>query len=837
MKLNKIFQLGYLVIALFVYSLYPVKVAIAQHTNATKSSQSLTPPMGWNSWNHYACSGLNEDVIEKTASAMVSNGLKDAGYTYINLDDCWMASSRDSNGNLVPDSSKFPSGMPALVSYVHNLGLKFGLYEDVGTETCSGLPGSYGHYDQDAATFTTWGIDYIKMDWCNHTGLDPETQYTAFAKALTTANANVVLSICDWGVNQPWNWAPNVGNSWRTTPDIGDSWQSMVDNMQATSAYAFAAAPSAWNDPDMLEVGNGGMTDTEYKTHFSMWAMLAAPLILGNDLTSMSSTTLSTLTASEVIALDQDASGKQAVLLTANSKGQQIWSRQVSDGTVVALLNLDSSATTITANWSDLGIDAGKSSTVRDLWTKKDIGTYSDSFSTSVSAHGVVLVKINANANMPTQTVYEADTSTNTLGGDVVVQSNPGSWGQSLLDGNDVGYIGNSSANYATINNIKVDTAGTYHLLIYSSVSGTRSYNVSVNGGSSTSVSVTGGSYVVPTVVGLDVSLNAGNNTIEFSNSNAWAPDLDHIVVSEAGEKVSSFNIVYPTSGVTISASGGSANASLTLVPINGFTGKVAFTCTVPAAMAGASCVASDVTLDGQNNATAAITINTSANSSSYIHQYSFKSNQLNQPTMFTENKATNKSLPSKGKKARNFSWLCFLFPISTLIGFCSKRGHLTCKNLFLLNVLFLFVAAVMQITACGKASKSSSSQTSSCVSLTSAPQNLSATAVTSTSVALSWSSPTVDSSCSITSYTLNNSGSKTVLGNSTSTTVTNLTPAHSYTFSVAASDSYGTSAFSNPISVTTPTAGSTRSGTYDFAITATSGDVVREANVQVTVQ
>jgi hypothetical protein len=201
---------GLLVCVVLLFSLY---------AGAADKGLAATPPMGWNSWNHFGCSGLNETVIKQTAAAMVSSGMKAAGYRYVNLDDCWMAARRDLNGNLVPDPTRFPSGMLALASYIHSLGLRIGLYEDVGTATCQERPGSYGHYQQDADTFASWGIDYIKMDWCNNTGLDPKTQYTQFGHALASAKGNIVLSICDWGTKQPWTWAPKVGNTWRTTPD------------------------------------------------------------------------------------------------------------------------------------------------------------------------------------------------------------------------------------------------------------------------------------------------------------------------------------------------------------------------------------------------------------------------------------------------------------------------------------------------------------------------------------------------------------------------------------------------------------------------------------------
>lgn len=472
---------------------------LASFARASSNSLALTPPMGWNSWYHYGCDGLNETGIKNIADAMASSGMQAVGYQYVNLDDCWMAASRNANGDLVPDPAKFPSGMPALVSYIHNLGLKVGLYEDAGIETCSGRPGLFGHYQQDANTFASWNIDYIKVDWCNYIldsqVLDPQTQYTLFSQALANSGGNVVFSICDWGRNIPWTWAPSVANLWRTTPDISDEWLSMVNNMEATSALAPFAAPGAWNDPDMLQVGNGGMTDLEYKTQFSMWAILAAPLIASNDLTTMSAASMATLTNAEVIAVDQDASGKQGVLLSDNGNGLQLWARNVAGGTIVALLNLSGAATVITANWGDIGLNPRETANVRDLWAHTDLGSFSNSFSAEVSSHEVVLIKIGADGSGKLQSLYEADASENTLAGTAVVQSCAsvaGEFGYSCLDGNDVGSIGNGAANFVTVNDVNVPSDGPFAMTVYGSVSGTRSYYVTVNGVSKGQISVTG---------------------------------------------------------------------------------------------------------------------------------------------------------------------------------------------------------------------------------------------------------------------------------------------------------------------------------------------------------
>jgi len=278
-----------------------------------------TPPMGWNSWNIFQ-TNINEKVIKEIADVMVSSGMKAAGYKYIVLDDGWMSMRRDSiTGNLIPDPKKFPHGMKALADYIHSKGLKFGLYNCAGTNTCQGYPGTRGYEYQDARLYATWGIDYFKYDWCNTKGINAKEAYTTMSKALQKAGHPIVFSVCEWGLNKPWKWAASVGELWRTTDDIYHvfdgvhdfgTWSALgvmriVDLQKGLRKYA---GPGHWNDPDMLEVGNG-MTTSEDRTHFSMWCMLAAPLIAGNDLRKMSKTTLDILTNREVIAVDQDSLG------------------------------------------------------------------------------------------------------------------------------------------------------------------------------------------------------------------------------------------------------------------------------------------------------------------------------------------------------------------------------------------------------------------------------------------------------------------------------------------------------------------------------------------------
>ncbi|UJR30271.1 hypothetical protein I4U23_017809 [Adineta vaga] len=268
-----------------------------------------TPQMGWNSWNHFGCN-INEKLIQQTADTIVGTGLAAAGYEYINLDDCWQV-SRDAQGFIQADPKAFPSGIPALTDYVHSRKLKFGLYSDAGFKTCAGRPASLGYETKDANIYANWNVDYLKYDNCNTDGTIPEVRYPVMRDALNASGRPIFYSMCEWGVDKPALWASKVGNSWRTTGDISDKWESMLGNIDINNEFADYAGPGGWNDPDMLEVGNGGMTDAEYVTHFSLWAISKAPLLIGCDVTKMSAATLATLTNQEVIAVNQDPLGVQ----------------------------------------------------------------------------------------------------------------------------------------------------------------------------------------------------------------------------------------------------------------------------------------------------------------------------------------------------------------------------------------------------------------------------------------------------------------------------------------------------------------------------------------------
>jgi alpha-galactosidase len=353
---------------------------------------ALTPPMGWNSWNHFGCN-VSESLIRETADSMAANGMRDAGYRYVVIDDCWQV-ARAADGTIIADSARFPHGIAALANYVHSKGLRFGIYTDAGTKTCQGRPGTYGHEEQDARTYAAWHVDYVKEDWCNATGLDAPTQYAKFRDALAHSGRKIVFSICEWGHNQPWGWAPQAGNLWRTTEDIEDKWPSMLTNLDISAQHSAIARPGAWNDPDMLEVGNGGMTDGEYRAHFSMWAIMAAPLLAGNDVRTMSAATKAILLNPEVIAVDQDSLGAQGVIVWEPTPELQVWSKRLRDGSIaVALLNRSTAAAKIPANFWRAGLHVS-SARVRDLWAHSDLGTFKNEYATTVPAHGVVMIRV-----------------------------------------------------------------------------------------------------------------------------------------------------------------------------------------------------------------------------------------------------------------------------------------------------------------------------------------------------------------------------------------------------------------------------------------------------------
>jgi alpha-galactosidase len=392
--LRKLIFLGILVLGLsFIFVSGPNSI-FENKVLALENGLARTPPMGWNSWNIFGGS-IDETKIKQIADVMVSSGMKNAGYIYLNLDDNWMKNpARDGNGNLVGDPTRFPSGMKALGDYIHSKGLKFGIYSDRGTMTCMGIPQSGGHNNEtrDANTYASWGVDYLKYDNCN-ADADLQADYERMRDALANCGRPICYSICCWSWQG--SWLINCGNLWRTTGDINDSWGSMLGNYDINLKLTPYGGPGHWNDPDMLEIGNGHMTDTEYRTHMSLWCVMAAPLIAGNDIRTMSQATKDILLASEVIAVDQDAAGVQGSKVNGSGDWEVICKPLGTAGTTkaIALVNRGTSTLNITVNWADIGLAAG-TATVRDLWAKVDRGSFTNSYTVSVPSHGTALLKI-----------------------------------------------------------------------------------------------------------------------------------------------------------------------------------------------------------------------------------------------------------------------------------------------------------------------------------------------------------------------------------------------------------------------------------------------------------
>lgn len=391
-----------------------ITTSFYSRSSAQKFEQlALTPPMGWNSWNTFQVN-INEQMLRDMVDAMVSSGMRDAGYTYFVLDDGWMSMQRDTFGNLVPDPKKFPSGIKAFADYVHSKGMKFGIYNCAGTKTCAGFPGTHGYEYQDARLYASWGVDYLKYDWCNTDSINARDAYTTMSRAIRAAGRPMIFSLCEWGNHTPWLWAANVGQLWRSTGDIhagfdkdlnNGSWYSpsVMHIMDMQTKIRQYAGPGHWNDPDMLEVGNG-MSYTEDKAHFSMWCMLAAPLIAGNDVRKMSEATKSILTNRDVIAVDQDSLGVEAYRYYAFDD-LEMWIKPLKNNELaVCFLNRASHPQTINYDWKahvltdtvshmhiDFNAEAYK---LYDLWTKKNAGTTGNSFKKVIAPHDVVMLRL-----------------------------------------------------------------------------------------------------------------------------------------------------------------------------------------------------------------------------------------------------------------------------------------------------------------------------------------------------------------------------------------------------------------------------------------------------------
>ncbi|GII77382.1 alpha-galactosidase [Sphaerisporangium rufum] len=367
---------------------------------ALDNGLARTPQMGWNDWNSFGCN-VNDGLVRQTADIMVSSGMKDAGYTYVNIDDCWSTKSRNAAGDLVPDPQKFPNGIKAVADYVHSKGLKLGIYSSAGTTTCAGYPASLNYERRDAALWASWGIDYLKYDNCgDHQGKNGQQRYTAMRDALAATGRQILYSLCNWGQESVWTWGMATGNSWRTTGDIQANWGSITSLLDQQVGLENYSGPGGWNDPDMLEVGVGSLNGTEGRAHFSLWALLNAPLIAGNDLRTMSADTRTILTNTEVIAVNQDWGGKQGHKISDNGN-LEVWRKPMSNGSVaVVLLNRGTSTATVSTTATALGLGSGGSYSVRDLWAHSTAAS-SGTISASVPGHGAAMYIVSGGGPAP----------------------------------------------------------------------------------------------------------------------------------------------------------------------------------------------------------------------------------------------------------------------------------------------------------------------------------------------------------------------------------------------------------------------------------------------------
>ena len=358
-----------------------------------KNGLGLTPAMGWNSWNHFGCN-ISESTIRETAEKIASSGLRDLGYQYVNIDDCWQVDRDPVTSQIIADPKTFPSGIKNLSDYIHSLGLKFGIYSDAGYKTCAGRPGSLNHEEIDAQTYADWGVDYLKYDNCFNGGSSGKThRYPVMRDALNKTGRPIFFSICEWGTENPWEWGKETGNSWRTTGDISDNWKSFIGILDLQVGLEKYVELGGWNDPDMLEVGNGGMTLNEYQAQFAMWCILKAPLIIGCDVNNINDDIMKILGNEDLISVNQDKSGVQGTRVSKDGD-KEVWSVKLTGNSwAVVLFNRGDQKTTVRSTFKDFGFDLPGGS-VRDLLTGKNIGYKMGFYETEVESHSVQVIKL-----------------------------------------------------------------------------------------------------------------------------------------------------------------------------------------------------------------------------------------------------------------------------------------------------------------------------------------------------------------------------------------------------------------------------------------------------------
>lgn len=496
------------------------------------------PPMGWASWNHYFCD-YTAQTIRQQADALVSTGMRDLGYKYVLIQEC-IAPSRDAAGNLVVDPKRFPHGIKPLVDYIHSLGLKAGIYTDVGPYTCYKHPryqGSYGHYQQDANTFAAWGIDLVEMDYCNKPpGQSGRKLYERMGRAIRRAGRPMVFYLCSWGKANPWEWAQGVAQLWRTTGDISGvkdhvDWKDVVRNFELNAQHSVFNAPNSWNDPDMLEVGNKGLSARESRTHFSMWAISGAPLWAGTDLANMDADTKAIYTNSEVIAVDQDPLGAGPEKISGSVDGPQVWAKPLgsrgSGEFAVLLLNLAEAQKTISIRWSNLGLLSHAQ--VRDLWSHHDLGNFADSYSAKIPPHGSRLLRVSGHFNWKQGTTLEAEWPGNgRVGNAKLLQCGDCSQGFAVALGGETTENPKAEMGSVIFRGVGVPKAGKYKMeltVVHEGVSG-EAFRIQVNQGAPISAEAPHGASGRVTV---PVALSGGENTIMVSASGKAPFDIDTI--------------------------------------------------------------------------------------------------------------------------------------------------------------------------------------------------------------------------------------------------------------------------------------------------------------------
>jgi len=519
---------------------FPVNPASAQDDlplHTTLSTTAPTPPMGWAGWNRYLCD-YDESTIREQADALVSSGMRELGYRYVLIQEC-IAPRRNPDGTLFIDPVRFPHGLKALVDFIHSRNLKAGIYTDVGAHTCFGEPfyqGSFDHEDIDAASFASWRFDFIEMDYCDRPpGHSGREIYERMAASIRKTGRPMLLYICSWGNEQPWEWAQGVAGLWRTDQDISweknhVTWDRVILNFESNAHHAVFSAPNSWNDPDMLEIGNTGLSPDEMRSHFSMWVMSAAPLWASTDLVHMDRFTRSILTNAEVIAVDQDPLGAQATKAQEDERGLEVWAKPLgsksSGQLAVLLLNLQNKPARMRVRWSNLGLQSYAG--VRDLWAQTKLLIFQDGYEATVPSHGSVLLAVSGQFSWAQGATYEAEWPGNLRTGNTrLLECSVCSQGYAIS------LLGASQPDRASVafRHITVPEKGEYFLTINYLNSGLGPTPVEVQVNATAPVKVD----LMPRLVGgqsIGVQLSAGENVIQLFYSGPTHADIDSIRIS-----------------------------------------------------------------------------------------------------------------------------------------------------------------------------------------------------------------------------------------------------------------------------------------------------------------